>query len=84
MRHIWNFRRKALGRPQSGHRLCCRTLNFGLRVAATIFEVFATILPLDQERNGIPRYFRRARPSSSVRAVVTMVMFIPFTFSTLS
>jgi|GEM_PF-1942981 len=84
MRHIWNFRRKPRGRPQSGQRLRCRTGNLGLRVAATIFETFATTLPLAQERNGIPRYFRSARPSSSVRAVVTMVTFIPFTFSTLS
>src|SRR5690606_27632218 len=38
---------------------------------------------LSQDLNGIPRYLRRARPSSSVRAVVTMVMFMPFTFSTL-
>src|SRR5512133_1107004 len=35
-------------------------------------------------RNGMPRWRRSARPSSSFRAVVTTVMFSPLIFSTLS
>src|SRR5690348_16471978 len=34
-------------------------------------------------RNGIPMCRNSARPSASVLAVVVMLMFIPFTFSTL-
>src|SRR5512142_676244 len=41
MRHIWNLRRNARGRPHSSHRLYCRTGNFSLRFACAIFESFA-------------------------------------------
>ena len=41
IRHIWNLRRNARGRPQSGHRLYLRTANFGLRFAWAIFESLA-------------------------------------------
>lgn len=84
MRHIWNFRRKARGRPQSGQRLCWRVENFGLRFACAIFESLAILLYPGAlyERKGIPMYLRSARPSSSEVAVVTIVTFIPFTFST--
>src|SRR5688572_31856638 len=41
MRHMLNLRRKARGRPQSGHRLYLRTANFGLRLAWAILESFA-------------------------------------------
>ncbi len=85
MRHIWNFWMKARGRPHKGQRECARALNFGFRVAFTIFEVFAISIPrLAQLRNGMPSDFRRAFPSLSFRAVVVMVTFMPFTFSTLS
>src|SRR5512146_226542 len=42
MRHIWNLRRNARGRPQSSQRLYCRTRYFSLRFACAIFEGFAT------------------------------------------
>src|SRR5512147_252667 len=41
MRHIWNLRRYARGRPHTGQRLYWRTENFSLRVACAIFESFA-------------------------------------------
>src|SRR5918911_4309135 len=41
MRHIWNLRRNARGRPHSSHRLYWRTGNFSLRFACAIFESFA-------------------------------------------
>src|SRR5512136_2894242 len=41
MRHIWNMRRYARGRPQIGQRLYLRTGNFGFRRACAIFESLA-------------------------------------------
>src|SRR5512140_502991 len=41
MRHIWNLRRNARGRPHSLQRLYCRTGNFSLRFACAILESFA-------------------------------------------
>src|SRR5689334_6440164 len=41
MRHIWNLRRYARGRPHSAQRLYCRTGNFSLRLACAILESFA-------------------------------------------
>lgn len=43
MRHIWNLRRYACGRPHKGQRLYLRTLNLGLRFAWAIFESFAIL-----------------------------------------
>jgi hypothetical protein len=43
MRHIWNFRKKARGRPHRGQRLYARTGNFGFRRALFIRDVFATL-----------------------------------------
>ena len=40
---MWNLRMYARGRPQSGQRFLWRTAYLGLRVAATIFEVFAIV-----------------------------------------
>jgi hypothetical protein len=36
-----NLRRNALGRPQTGQRLYARTLNFGVRIAFSLSDVFA-------------------------------------------
>ncbi len=80
MRHILNFLRNARGRPQSGHRLYARTLNFGLRLACAIFESFATLVS-PYCLKGIPKWRKSARPCSSFFAVVTRLMFSPFTFS---
>jgi len=41
MRHRPNLRIYARGRPQTLQRLCCCTLNRGLRCAFTIIEIFA-------------------------------------------
>jgi hypothetical protein len=46
MRHIWNFRRKARGRPHNGQRLYFRTGNLGFRRALTMSDVFATFVLL--------------------------------------
>jgi hypothetical protein len=46
MRHIWNFRRKARGRPHRGQRLYFRTGNLGFRRALTMSDVFATFVLL--------------------------------------
>jgi hypothetical protein len=46
IRHIWNFPMKALGLPHSGHLFIARTLNFGVRLAFSIIDVFAIVLPL--------------------------------------
>ena len=45
-RHTPNFRRNALGRPQSWQRLCWRDLNFGLRASLTRFAVVAIVCTL--------------------------------------
>ena len=81
-----NLRRKPRGRPQSWHRLCLRQLNFGFRASFTLFAVVA-INPLALPyyapcRNGIPKCFSNARAWLSSFAVVTIVMFMPFSFST--
>jgi len=36
-----NFLRYPLGRPQTGHRLYCRTLNLGFRIAFILSDFFA-------------------------------------------
>src|SRR5260370_9879766 len=82
MRHISNFLRYARGRPQERQRLYLRTPNFGLRLALAIRDSLATTLPSYWFRNGIPRYERRSLDSSSVRAVVTKVTFMPRSLST--
>ena len=85
MRQIPNLRIYPRGRPHSWHRLCLRQLNFGFRASFTLFAVVA-IFPLSPYapwRNGIPKAFSSARAPLSSFAVVTMVMFMPFIFSTL-
>jgi hypothetical protein len=83
-----NLRRKPRGRPQSWQRLCLRQLNFGFRASLTRFAVVAInpqILSAAQApcRNGMPKARSSARAELSSLAVVTMVMFMPFSFSTL-
>jgi hypothetical protein len=43
IRHMPNFLIKPRGLPHRGHRLYARTLNFGFRVACTIFDFLAKI-----------------------------------------
>jgi hypothetical protein len=43
MRHMENFRKKARGRPHSGHRLYFLTLNLGSLLALLISDFFATL-----------------------------------------
>ncbi len=84
-----NLRRNARGRPQSWQRLCWRHLNFGLRASLTRFAVVAISLVVLKSylayavcRNGIPKPFSNARAELSSAAVVTIVTFMPFNFST--
>jgi len=78
-----NLRRNPRGRPQSWQRLCLRQLNFGFRASFTRFAVVA-INPLYAPcRKGMPKWRSSARAWLSSRAVVTIVMFMPFSFSTL-
>jgi len=83
-RQMPNLRKKPRGRPQSWHRLCLRQLNFGFRASFTLFAVVAISLlsPYAPWRNGIPKCFSSALAWLSSFAVVTMVMFMPFIFST--
>jgi hypothetical protein len=81
-----NLRRKARGRPQSWHLLCLRLLNFGFRASFTRFAVVAIkpqLPPYASWRKGIPKWRSSARAWLSSFAVVTIVMFMPFSFSTL-
>jgi hypothetical protein len=85
-RHTPNFRRNARGRPHSWQRLCCRLLNFGFRASFTRFAVvaivFSQFLAYAVVRNGIPNCRSSARAELSSCAEVTIVMFMPFSFST--
>ncbi len=97
MRQTPNFRKYALGRPQIGHRLYVRTLNLGVRIAFNLSDFFAKSSSLRsclgaagpalrprQFRNGIPSSRSSSLPSSSVRALVTMLTFNPLILSILS
>src|SRR5690606_26780207 len=92
-----NLRYTALGRPHSWQRRSCRVLNFGLRFALAIFALVAIgkFVVRDEEsegetgrdqslRKGMPNSFRSSSPSSLLWADVTMAMFIPCRFFTLS
>jgi len=46
IRQIPNFRIKARGRPQMGHRLYAWTANFGLRMAFVRIDFFANSILL--------------------------------------
>ena len=80
-----NLRRNPRGRPQSWQRLCLRQLNFGFRASFTLFAVVAIFLlsPYAPCRKGMPKARSSALAWLSSLAVVTMVMFMPFIFSTL-
>jgi len=73
-------RKKPRGRPQIRHRLRCRTANLGALRALAIMDFLANVLPLENHlaRNGIPSAFNSARPWSSLGAVVTKLMSIPW------
>jgi hypothetical protein len=45
-RHSWNFLKYPRERPQRRHRLCARTLNFGVRLALAFMHVLATVTPV--------------------------------------
>ena len=92
-RHRPNFFINARGRPQMWQRLCWRLENFGFLFAFAILDVLA-IVSFTQSlrscslnssycavRNGMPMCFSSERAWSSLAAVVTIVMFIPFIFS---
>ena len=78
-----NLRKNPRGRPHSWQRLCLRQPNFGFRASFTRFAVVA-INPLLYApcRKGMPKCLSSARAPLSSAAVVTMVMFMPFSFST--
>jgi hypothetical protein len=80
MRQMPNRRKKARGRPHTGQRLYFCTGNLVGRFALAIND-FLAILYL---RKGNPNKFKRYFPSSSVGAVVMMVIFMPLTLSILS
>ena len=83
MRQSWNLRRYPRGRPHTLQRFFVRTLYFGSRFALTIWDVFA-IAYVRSFANGIPIISNKRRPSSSLRAVVTMFTCSPRIRSTLS
>lgn len=89
MRHIWNRRMYALGLPQMRQRFFARVGNLGGLFAFSIIDFLANVsnlppAPQDGLRKGIPRSRRSSMASSSVRAVVEMVMSSPRMRSTLS
>ncbi len=92
MRQMPNFRKKARGRPHKGQRLYFCTSNFVGRFALAINDFLAMRFSVGAGSprlylyflKGIPNSFNKNLPSSSVRALVTMVMFIPLTLSILS
>ena len=92
IRHMPNRRMYPRARPQIPHRVYPRTANFGVRFCFAIHDFFATAPSLlcssrhtglqpayaDSARcNGSPMPSRKAAASSSVWAVVTIVMSIP-------
>lgn len=83
MRHKENLRKNPLGRPHRLQRFRRRTLNLGFLASLAIFAVVAIYKYLVYWRNGMPMYRSSASPSASVLAVVVMLMFMPFVFSTL-
>ncbi len=91
MRQMPNRRRKARGRPHKGQRWYFCTSNLGGRFALAIndflairFSAGGVIRPRLYFLKGRPNRVKRNLPSSSVRASVTIVMFIPLTLSILS
>ena len=88
IRQIPNLRMYALGRPQIGHRLYALTLNLGVRFVFAIRDFLAKVaslkIPSLYGLNGMPIWASSVRASSSVLALVTMVIFMPLILSILS
>ena len=97
IRHMRNRLKKPRTRPQSGHRwyacvgnlvlLAALFLNANrdtIHLLACASLIVTNICHRHQALKGIPRCFSKALPSSFVRAVVTMVMSIPWIDATLS
>ncbi len=82
MRHKPKYRIYARGRPQIWQRFFLRDENFGSRFDRTTCEIFA--IYVRSFANGMPIISSNRRPSSSVLAVVTMLICIPRMRSTLS
>jgi hypothetical protein len=88
MRHKANRRNTARCRPHRRHRVYRLAENFARRLDLLISAFFAIGSPYaapaataGSPRKGNPSARRRARPSSSVSAVVTIVMSMPRTAS---
>ncbi len=80
--HISNLRMKARARPQTRQRLRTRTLNLGFLRLLAIFAKRAIYCATPGVRSGKPRPLSSSRPSSSLRAEVVKVMFMPLILST--
>src|SRR5205085_7082209 len=60
-----NFRRKPRGRPQTWHRWCVRTENFGVRCDFRMRLFLATVAPLRRlRRRGAERHPEAAQESA--------------------
>src|SRR5579864_9020022 len=89
MRHISNFRKNARDLPQMRQRLRTRILYFNFFFILAHLAVVAIVCPLAPRlallrygRSGTPSSFSNSRPSSSDRADVVSVMFMPLILST--
>lgn len=84
MRHIWNLLSTPRERPQMRQRLRKRTLNLGFLRCLANWLSRAIFSPYNfaYERIGTPSSLSSSRPSSSVRAEVVMVTFMPLILST--
>src|SRR5262249_5401130 len=90
IRQSWNFLMKPRGLPQRLQRLWYRTANFFFFASFATADVRAipsllltiSVGPPAYGLKGIPSCFKSSRASSSDRAVVTIVTFIPRTLST--
>ena len=80
IRHVPNLRYTARGRPHSMQRRTTRVEYFGFRAAAAILDLLAIVSSVSHSPSffrGMPIARRNSFASSSVRADVTSVMFIP-------
>ena len=93
MRHSMNRRNTARCRPHLWQRVYARTPNFGrprCLFNSAFFAIASSLVPYSpadtaaMPAKGNPSARSSARPSSSSRAVVTIVMSIPRTEATLS
>ena len=86
IRQIPNFLKNPLGLPHIGHLLYALTLNLGSLIPFILRAFFANSSSLfkNQSLNGMPNSLRSSFPSSSVCAVVTIVILRPLILSILS